>query len=164
MMFYLLLQASGWAPFLGRFHPLLVHLPIGFLLIAALLEAGRRTGKVGVSESTVSFILFWSAIGATLSCVAGYLLSLDGGYQEELLDDHMWQGIGVAVFAWIAWAVKTDWLGNAIPFGSVLYDNTNHDCRARRRFSDTRGRFSDPTYTRAFPKHGRNAACYRICC
>jgi uncharacterized membrane protein/mono/diheme cytochrome c family protein len=121
MMFYLLLQASGWAPFLGRFHPLLVHLPIGFLLIAALLEAGRRTGKVGVSESTVSFILFWSAIGATLSCVAGYLLSLDGGYQEELLDDHMWQGIGVAVFAWIAWAVKTDWLGNAIPFGSVLY-------------------------------------------
>ncbi|CAG5011670.1 hypothetical protein DYBT9275_04997 [Dyadobacter sp. CECT 9275] len=120
-MDYPLLQASGWALFIGRFHPVLVHLPIGFLLIAALLEIGRRTGRIGVSESAMSFILFWSAVGATLACVAGYLLSLGGGYEAELLDDHMWQGIGVAAFAWIAWLVKSDAFGDKIPFGPAFY-------------------------------------------
>lgn len=114
-------QPSDWALFFGHFHPLIVHLPIGFLLVAGLLEVGRRTGKIGVDQSTITSILFWSAVSATLACVFGYLLSLGGGYEEETLNDHMWQGIGVAVFAWIAWAVKSDWLGDRIPFGSALY-------------------------------------------
>lgn len=120
-MLQILLQASSWAIFVGRFHPVLVHLPIGFLLIAALLEIGRRTGKVSVSEGTVSFILFWSAISATIACIAGYLLSLGGGYDADLLSDHMWQGIGVAVFAWIAWLVKSDRFQRVIPFSSMIY-------------------------------------------
>jgi mono/diheme cytochrome c family protein len=113
----ILLQASDWTYFIGRFHPVLVHLPIGFLLIAALLEIGKRTGKILVSDSSISFILFWSAAGATLACIAGYLLSLGGGYDEELLNDHQWQGIGVAVFAWIAWLFKS----GKISIGSAIY-------------------------------------------
>ncbi len=117
----MLLLVSDWAIFFGRFHPVLVHLPIGFLLLAALLEIGKRLGKISISESTLSFILFWSAIGATFACIAGYLLSLGGGYDEELLDEHMWQGIGVAALAWVAWAVKSDLLGDRIPFGPAFY-------------------------------------------
>jgi hypothetical protein len=115
------LQASPWALFIGRFHPVLVHLPIGFLLIAALLEIGRRSGKINISETTVVFVLFWSAISATFACIAGYLLSLGGGYDEELLSDHMWKGIGVAAFAWVAWLVKSDRIGKVIPFGKMVY-------------------------------------------
>lgn len=100
---------------------MLVHLPIGFLLVAALLEIGRRTGKVSVSDSTITFILLWSAIGATLACIAGYLLSQAGGYEQELLDEHMWQGIGVAVLAWIAWAVKSETFGEKIPMAPLFY-------------------------------------------
>jgi uncharacterized membrane protein/mono/diheme cytochrome c family protein len=121
MFLSVLLQVSDWAFFFGRFHPVLVHLPIGFLLVAGLLEVGRRTGKVSVSDSSITFILLWSAIGATLSCVAGYLLSLGGGYEQELLDEHMWQGIGVAVLAWIAWAVKSHTFGEKIPMAPLFY-------------------------------------------
>lgn len=116
-----LLQASPWALFIGRFHPVLVHLPIGFLLIAAIIEIGRRTGKISVSESTVVFVLFWSAVSATFACIAGYLLSLGGGYDEDLLGAHMWKGIGVAVFAWVAWLVKSDRLAGKIGFGKAVY-------------------------------------------
>jgi uncharacterized membrane protein len=116
-----LLQASPWALFIGRFHPVLVHLPIGFLLIAAIIEIGRRTGKISVSESTVVFVLFWSAMSATFACIAGYLLSLGGGYDEDLLDAHMWKGIGVAVFAWVAWLVKSDRLAGKLSFGKAIY-------------------------------------------
>jgi len=113
----ILFQATDWTYFIGRFHPVLVHLPIGFLLVAALLEIGKRTGKISVSDSSITFILFWSAVGATMACIAGYLLSLGGGYDEELLSDHQWQGIGVAVFAWIAWLFKS---GN-VSIGSAIY-------------------------------------------
>ena len=121
MLSALLLQVSDWAIFFGRFHPVLVHLPIGFLLLAAFLAVGKRWGKLQVHDHTLSVILFWSAASATLACGAGYLLSLGGGYDEELLDEHMWQGLGVASFAWIAWAVKSDAIGHRIPFGPKFY-------------------------------------------
>jgi mono/diheme cytochrome c family protein/uncharacterized membrane protein len=123
-MFCLLLEASGWALFVGRFHPLLVHLPIGFLLIAALLEIGRRARMIQVSSSTIAFVVLWSAIGATLACVAGYLLSLGGGYDAVLLDRHKWQGIGVAAFAWIAWFVSFEKIKRKIPLSSTVYLGT----------------------------------------
>lgn len=118
----ILLQASSdWAAFIGRFHPVLVHLPIGFLILAGLLEIGRLTNKIEVKESTIIFVLFWSSIGATLSCIAGYLLSLGGGYEAELLEEHKWQGIWVAVASWIAWIAKSELFFNKIPFGILLY-------------------------------------------
>jgi uncharacterized membrane protein len=117
----IILSASDWALFLGRFHPVLVHLPIGFLLIAALLEVGRWWGKIEVQRGVVSFILFWSAVSATVACGAGYLLSLGGGYDEHLLDEHKWQGIWVAIAAWVAWVAKSDWFANHLPISSLLY-------------------------------------------
>lgn len=121
MVPYVLLDMTTWSLFIGRFHPLLVHLPIGFLLIAALLVLGRQLGKIQVNESTISFILFFAAIGSTISCIAGYMLGLGGGYDEELLSDHQWKGIGVAVFSWVAWIVKSNRFGNKISWGNVFY-------------------------------------------
>ncbi|QJW91937.1 ribonuclease inhibitor [Spirosoma taeanense] len=114
-------QPSDWLLFFGHFHPLIVHLPIGFLLIAGLLEIDRLTRRNSVSPHTITLILFWSAVSATLACVFGYLLSLGGGYETETLAEHQWQGIGVAVFAWIAWAVKSENLGRRIPFAQLMY-------------------------------------------
>ena len=121
MFLTLLLQVSDWTLFFGRFHPVLVHLPIGFLLLAAVLVVGKRLGKLSIADETVSLILLISAISATIACGAGYLLSLGGGYDEEILDEHMWQGIGVAAFAWIAWAVKSDFVKQKLPFSRAAY-------------------------------------------
>lgn len=121
MLSTLLLQVSDWAIFFGRFHPVLVHLPIGFLLLAALLVVGKKLGKINIGDDTISLILLVSAISATAACGAGYLLSLGGGYDEEILDEHMWQGLGVAAFAWIAWAIETDWVRQKLPISRVAY-------------------------------------------
>ncbi|CCH03425.1 Leucine-rich repeat, ribonuclease inhibitor subtype [Fibrella aestuarina BUZ 2] len=119
----LLLQAqpSDWALFFGRFHPLIVHLPIGFLLIAAVLELDRLIRGRSVSPHTITTILFWSAVSATLACLFGYLLSLGGGYDEELLDEHKWQGIGMALFAWVAWVVKSERIGSRLRMRQLIY-------------------------------------------
>lgn len=122
----ILLQAttttpSDWVLFFGHFHPLIVHLPIGFLLIAGLLELDRLTRRNSVSSHTITLILFWSAVSATLACLFGYLLSLGGGYDTQTLDLHMLLGIGVAVFAWVAWSVKSENLGRIVSFAPLLY-------------------------------------------
>lgn len=114
-------QPADWVLFWGHFHPLIVHLPIGFLLIAGLLELDRMTRRNSVSPHTITLILFWSAVSATMACVFGYMLSLGGGYETETLNAHMWQGIGVAIFAWLAWAVKSENLGRIVSFASLLY-------------------------------------------
>lgn len=119
MTLWLVLQTTpassvDWALFIGRFHPLLVHLPIGFLLAAGLLEAGRRWGNLSVGRTTIGWLLLWSALGATVSCIAGYLLSHGGGYDPDILTEHQWQGIGVAIFSWLAWAVQADWTGQRL--------------------------------------------------
>lgn len=85
--------------FLGRFHPLLVHLPIGFLLIGFLLDLISRLPGYQVYRHAVSFVLFLGALTSILAAGLGYLLSLGGGYDDDLLNLHMWLGIGVSVAA-----------------------------------------------------------------
>lgn len=121
----ILLQApsppSDWALFFGHFHPVVVHLPIGFVIVAGILELGRLTNHIQISRSAMATIFFWSAISATVSCLFGYLLSLGGGYDEDLLNQHMWQGIGVAVFTWLAWFVKSERWGDRFPLSQLAY-------------------------------------------
>ncbi|GAA4412630.1 ribonuclease inhibitor [Nibrella viscosa] len=121
----ILLQApsspSDWVLFFGHFHPVVVHLPIGFVIVAGILELGRLTNQLQISRQAMATIFFWSAISATVACVFGYLLSLGGGYDEELLDQHMWQGIGVAVFTWLAWFVKSERWGDMLPISQLFY-------------------------------------------
>jgi uncharacterized membrane protein/mono/diheme cytochrome c family protein len=108
-MLVILLQAQStpeWVLFLGRFHPLLVHLPIGILIIAALIEFFARTPKLQALREANNFVLFWGALTATFACVLGYLLSQSGGYDEDALDTHAWLGYAVAGTAWLAYILK----------------------------------------------------------
>jgi uncharacterized membrane protein len=85
--------------FLGRFHPLLVHLPIGFLLIAFLLELFSRLKRYQTFAPAVSFVLFLGAWSSVLAAGLGYLLSLGGGYDADLLARHQYLGLAVAAAA-----------------------------------------------------------------
>ncbi|MBC9934269.1 c-type cytochrome domain-containing protein [Chitinophaga qingshengii] len=93
-----ILAASGnWNLFIGRIHPLIVHLPIGILIIAFVLALLSRSSKRSGLRAALPLLLLAAALSAIASCAAGYLLSLDGGYDEQLLNTHLWLGIGVAV-------------------------------------------------------------------
>ncbi len=90
-------------PFIGRFHPLIVHLPIGFLLLAFAMEAWRRWRRSGGWESPVRFALFLGMASALPAAAMGYLLSLEGGYEAGALNWHQWTGFGVAALSLAAW-------------------------------------------------------------
>jgi len=94
--------------FLGRFHPLVVHLPIGFLLLAAIMEVLSRmfNEKYKGLDLAISISILCGSFGAVLSIIIGLLLAEGGGYDEQTLFWHKWMGITVAIIAFGGWAVK----------------------------------------------------------
>jgi uncharacterized membrane protein len=82
--------------FLGRLHPLLVHLPIGLILLLALLELASRWPRFARAHDSVGFILTLAVPLSLGTALCGWLLSLGGGYENSLLRWHQWTGIGTA--------------------------------------------------------------------
>lgn len=85
--------------FFGRFHPIILHLPIGFLLLAFLLEILSRIERFRAYRPAVGLALFLGAASALVAAALGYMLAQGGGYGEELLGLHQWLGIATVVFA-----------------------------------------------------------------
>ncbi len=84
---------------IGRLHPLLVHLPIGILLTGILLQWLSRKENNHSFKGALKPVYFVGCIAAILSCITGYLLSLDGGYDKDILQVHQWMGIAIAFIA-----------------------------------------------------------------
>ena len=69
------------ATFIGHLHPLIVHLPIGFLALAILFELLSHFKKFEQLKTSVQATLFLGFVTAVLSCIFGYILSLSGEYE-----------------------------------------------------------------------------------
>lgn len=83
--------ASGpdLALFLGRFHPLIVHLPIGFFLLVALAEGATLVPKLRDRvEPALGLLIPLSAIAAVAAFCLGQLLALEGGFPSAALTWH----------------------------------------------------------------------------
>lgn len=112
----MLLLDSDFALFLGRFHPLVVHLPIGFLVLAILVELflGKKQSSEG--PDYVRFILGWSVVGSALSILFGWLLASKGGYTGSTLGWHKWMGIATGAVSLLLWYVKGGGLAALKPY------------------------------------------------
>ena len=55
---------------IGRFHPLIVHLPIGFIVLGILIELNKK--KLGWSNDALKFIFFWASITGAFSIISGF--------------------------------------------------------------------------------------------
>jgi uncharacterized membrane protein len=82
---------------IGHFHPLLVHLPVGILLIGILLQWLSYAEKYKILRPAVPVILFFGMISAMCSCITGYLLSISDDYDKTLVNWHQWMAIVLAL-------------------------------------------------------------------
>jgi len=90
--------------FFGRLHPLLVHLPIGFLIIAIILGFFQNNNPVFRKSITLIWLL--SFISASFSALMGWLLSQNGHYIQKILSLHQWFGIGLVFFSGVGWLLR----------------------------------------------------------
>lgn len=101
--------------FFGRFHPLLVHLPIGILLISALFLWLDRWSKMSFPPDVISLSLGLGALSAVASVISGLLLENSGDYSGSTIFWHKALGITVAGFSILLWLlVKGDWISDTM--------------------------------------------------
>ena len=89
--------------FLGSFHPVLVHLPIGILVFAAVADLWTLRTRNSVHRASLGFLYGAGALTAVLSCISGYVLSKSDSYAGTIVDRHQWLGIASAVLASSCW-------------------------------------------------------------
>jgi uncharacterized membrane protein len=86
---------ADWQQFLGRFHPFIVHLPVGLILLVPLLELAGRT-RPALREAAM-FVLGLSVFSCLLAVALGYLLAYGGGDAGAGVSRHMWSGIALTI-------------------------------------------------------------------
>jgi hypothetical protein len=86
---------ADWQQFLGRFHPLVVHLPIGLILLVPLLEVAGRV-RPALLEAAM-FVLSLSVLSCLLALTLGYLLAYGSGDAGAGVARHMWGGIALTI-------------------------------------------------------------------
>lgn len=109
------------AKFIGRFHPVMLHLPIGMLVLVVALEVGRvfTRNKSGLSTQIA---MFFAAASAVVAVLLGFVLyySMPGDYSRELAERHLNGGIIFACGTLAAFIAKV-WVDVAGGRGAWLY-------------------------------------------
>ncbi len=113
---------SDTVRFIGRFHPVILHLPIGILTLVILLEIGAIFSKN--SNTSTKIPMFFAAATSVIAVLAGFLLyqGETEGTPTEVLTNHLWGGIafscvvivGFIIKAWTDAGASAAWLYRAM--------------------------------------------------
>lgn len=91
----------------GKFHLMVLHFPIAFLLATGLVQWYQVLRKKG--GSVVPVLLWFGAIGAVASAALGWMYAYDSVYfgeDENLLLWHRWLGTATAALALIVLSLR----------------------------------------------------------
>ena len=88
--------------YLGRFHPVLVHLPIGFLLAAVFLECLSSLKGYKKVRKAVRFLLLIGFAAALFTSLTGWLHADSGEFDAKLVKSHRALGIVLTLFSLVA--------------------------------------------------------------
>lgn len=126
-----LILAFDFTNFIGRFHPILVHLPIGFLLLGILMEWYQRRSNTKKLSNLIAYAWLLGAVGGAFAAFCGWWLGETGLYFEDDLFLHRWIGILIVIISFIGWRLKKTpeqfsrikhRIANILIFGLLLFE------------------------------------------
>ena len=110
--------------FLGRFHPLLVHLPIGFLILAILIESYCSIFKIKINHRVINFTWFIAFFSSVLTTILGLLVAETGHYIDENLFMHKIFGLSLTAISFISWFLRLSIFSNLFSSSLKTLSNT----------------------------------------
>ena len=99
---------ADWFQFLGRFHPLLVHLPIGMLVLLPLLELAGTT-RLGLREAA-GLVLSLVLVTGAITLLLGMSLAYGSGVTGATVTRHMWGGIALLIGLMACVSARPAWV------------------------------------------------------
>jgi uncharacterized membrane protein/mono/diheme cytochrome c family protein len=104
---------ADWQQFLGRFHPLAVHLPIGLILLVPLLEiAGAFRPSL---REAAAFVLGLAGASCVVALTLGFLLAHGSGEAGAGVARHMWGGIALSIGVLLCLLARPFWSSGSVP-------------------------------------------------
>lgn len=98
-------KSSDFIRFIGRFHPVVLHLPIGIFSLIIFQEILSMFTRYKPQPGLIA--IFVGAASAVVAVLFGFMLYMGGGYElGERLSDHLWGGIFFACAAILTLIVK----------------------------------------------------------
>ena len=96
-----------WQPFLGPFHSILLHFPIGFVTMAFLVDLYYLWRRKAEVQPVITLMLALSVVTTVLTIVLGLLRATGAEYDPQTLAAHKNYGIAVGVLTvvtlWLQW-------------------------------------------------------------
>lgn len=90
---------------LGNLHLVFLHLPIGFVVAAVLVEFWRWRRPSAEGAWLQGRLLAANAVASLITAGAGLLLAANGNYDADTVALHRWAGVACAGLAIAAWLV-----------------------------------------------------------
>ncbi len=98
-----------WRPFLGPFHSVLLHFPIGFVTMAFLVDLYYLWRRKAEVQPVITLMLGLSVLTTVLTVVLGLLRATGAEYDPQMLAAHKLSGIAVGVLTLVTLILQ--WLG-----------------------------------------------------
>lgn len=130
-------ERADWLQFLGRFHTVLVHLPVCLILLVPALELLGLRKRWEALRAAAGFVLGLTVLATIVASIFGALLAYSGGYEGELVREHLFGGLLLPVVCGVALGLRS-WItrnptrriqilyGATLLFGVVVMTWTGH--------------------------------------
>jgi uncharacterized membrane protein len=92
------IDVMGWQVIVGRFHPLVLHLPIGIFMLAVLISFFRKAIPIQEFNQVFTFVVNLAVATGFLSAISGIVLASEE--QESISEILYWHKVGGIVFSY----------------------------------------------------------------
>jgi hypothetical protein len=112
-----------WLQVAGRMHPLILHLPIGMLILVAALVLFGKQFDGAYNQRVVQFALLFASFSASLAALFGFFLSLRGDYAGAAMTTHKYAGVALSWLCYGLVLIYRSQFGRAafLALGSVAF-------------------------------------------
>ena len=91
--------------FFGSLHPIIVHLPIGIILLTIAIDVFMRNKNNSV-QRVITMGWFFSVFSGLLAALFGWFLGDNGYYFETQIYIHRWSGVAFVVLCLVIWLLR----------------------------------------------------------
>lgn len=105
-----------WRPFLGPFHSVLLHFPIGFVVMAFVVDLYSLWRRKPEIQPVIKLMLGLSVVTTLLTIGLGLMRATGAEYDPQTLVSHKNHGIAVGVLALVT--LLAQWLAHRDPAGA----------------------------------------------
>jgi uncharacterized membrane protein len=109
LLFESFIYIPVWLQPIGRMHPLMLHFPIAFMLLALLLEFFRFRPEFKFQpffQNFTGYLLLFAILTGLIAAIMGMFLSQEEGYSGQMLNWHKWSGAGMVFLATLIYTFR----------------------------------------------------------